>query len=221
MAIAFDAASTGRKNANDTAALTVAHTCTGTDLILWVGVAAGQGDLISTVTYNGVAMTQAVKKTSTNSNTNYLYLYYLINPATGANNIVVTPSGSTYLELCAASYTGAKQSGQPDNTASAENNASTTSMTATLTPVVSNCWAVTYGGLQRALTAGTGVTQRGSSGALWGTALGDSNGTISGSTSQTWTFSAIATGNQSQVMASFAPSVASTTPASTLLLMGV
>lgn len=222
MAIAFDAASTGTKNSVTLTALTVSHTCTGSDLILWVGCAANSGDYISTgtVTYNGVSMTQAVKQVA--SGTNYTYLYYLINPATGAHNIVITPGTATALELCAASYTGAKQSGQPDNTTSGSNS-STTSITTTLTTVADNCWTVAFGGIQRAMTASTGMTARGSAGGTWGTIIGDSNSAITpaGSYSMTMTFSSVAAGNQSAVMASFSPVSAAVAVRRTLTLLGV
>ena len=109
--IAFDAASTGTKNVVDTATLTISHTVTGSNGILWVGIAAGSGDRVGTVTYNGVAMTQAVKKIDSAGNNNYVYLNYLVSPATGTHNIVITPSLATALEACAASYTGAAPPG--------------------------------------------------------------------------------------------------------------
>ena len=100
----------------------------------------------------------------------------------------------------AVSYTGAGQSGQPDNTDTSY--ALATSVTCDLTPVATDCWSVlftkTNGG---AASAGTGSTSRVSS--VNGYALFDSNGTISGSTSMQATlgFSVAWAG----IMASFAP----------------
>ena len=56
--IAFDATANGQDS--NVASLTWSHTCTGSDLVLIVGVSTrgGDGDAVPTgVTYNGVAMT--------------------------------------------------------------------------------------------------------------------------------------------------------------------
>lgn len=113
MALAFDAAS-GAKT--DTASsLTFSHTCSGSDRLLIVTtgalgfppVAAPTG-----VTYNGVAMTQIWTE-------DYLEVFaleirseawYLVAPATGANNVVAT--WALGAEHCASSvsFTGSDQS---------------------------------------------------------------------------------------------------------------
>ena len=108
MAIAFDASSAGTSVTSTTQ--TLAHTCSGVNRILFVNTGITSADTIPGITYNGVALT----KIASVINGRYFSLWYLIAPATGANNIVVTSSVSDILRSCAVSYTGAKQSGVPD-----------------------------------------------------------------------------------------------------------
>jgi len=56
---------------------------------------------ISSVTYNGVAMTLVTSQADGGIK---MYLYYLINPASGTNSLVVTRSGSTGELFCSTSY---------------------------------------------------------------------------------------------------------------------
>lgn len=120
VAITLDTTSSKQQDGLSTA--TWAHTCTGTDMALGVVTAnydsGGDTDAVVTgVTYNGVALTKA-------SDAVYAGLgmtcsaWYLIGPATGsAYNIVVTCAGTTdNIKCAAASYTGAKQSAQPNAT---------------------------------------------------------------------------------------------------------
>lgn len=181
--IAFDAFSSG--SVLPGSSITFSHTCSGSDRILIVGIIANNADVITGVTYNGVAMTLARKSAFTGPT---MYLYYLLAPATGANNIVVSASsGGEYIRATAVSYTGVQQSGQPD--ATAENNVSAASITTTLTQVVAKAWqvGVVQGAHDGTVTAGAGI------GAIRGTvsggynSIGDSNApTNAGSRSMTW-----------------------------------
>lgn len=60
---------------------------------------------ISSVTWNGIAMTQIISYTASGRT---LVLYGLANPATGTHNAVVTFSGPTSGNIAVASYIGAK-----------------------------------------------------------------------------------------------------------------
>lgn len=92
MAIAFDASSKGI-SLTDVTSLTLAHTCTGANLTLCVVVGiGGNANTCTGVTYNGVAMTLGK---SINASNLQCYIYYLANPATGANNIVASFSDLT------------------------------------------------------------------------------------------------------------------------------
>ena len=133
------------------------------------------------------------------------YLYYLLNPKLGANNLVVTTSSGTML-AANASYSGAQQNGVPDSSATlgASGNASQSS-----TSVADNCWFVAAGSNQTAsVGAGTGVTSRATNSNE--VLIGDSNGvkTPPGS----YTMQITGTGNTGIIMASFAPRTAPPSP---------
>lgn len=82
----IDAISSGKANNSQT--LTFAHTCSGINRVLIVGVACN-GYVLTSVTYAGVGMT---KKAEASESSGYAYIWSLIDPATGANNIVITSS---------------------------------------------------------------------------------------------------------------------------------
>lgn len=208
MAIAVDATSSGIANVGTTH--TFSFTCgSGANRILFVATYRNAGtDTVSGVTYNGVAMTVVNQKVFGGNN---IYLWYLVNPASGANNVVVTTTSSLFCASCCVSYTGASQTGVPDssNTNSA---ISASGLTCSSTVVAANCWLVeaegnTSGG---APTAGAGSFIR-----ITGTNIAvqivDSNGTVS-----TGSQSLIVTGDSSRdyggVIASFAPAAATTSP---------
>lgn len=137
--------------------LTYAHTCTGTNLLLFVvvGYADSASDLITGVTYNGVAMTRiGTRKSSTNNDRSYLYA--LQAPATGANNVVVSRSSSGNIESGALSFTGAQQSVTMDSTANGE--ATATTITETTTVVTANSFLIGALYANRAQTGGANTT---------------------------------------------------------------
>ncbi len=204
-AIAIDTQSTGGQttSANN---LTWSHTVTGTNPMLWVGVGEENANDITGVTYNGVALT-GLTQSNTPTGAGFSQLWYLVGPATGAHNIVVSRTGTTgRLVADAASYTGAAQSGQPD----AQNNSTATAATSynvgnSATVVASNAWLVGYSDNSVGNpSAGTGtvIRQQGSDAST----LVDSNGTV-GTGAQTLTLTGTSR-NWSGAIASFAPSVA-------------
>lgn len=185
MAIAFDTSS--YLNFATTSG-TLAFTCTGSDRLLLVTTAnEGGANDVTGVTYNGVALTEigtAVQKGSTGR---YLRLWGLLNPASGANNVVVSrTTGAADMWCLVASYTGVKQSGLPD--ANTTQQFTATTVTTSLTTIADNCWTILIGYGDRAQTASTGSTfrQNNTSGAYQ---LYDSNAAITpaGSTSMSWT----------------------------------
>lgn len=203
MAIAFDAASARQDTAG--VSTSFAFTTSGADRILFVGVWVGTNtDIITGVTYNGVAMTLVATIQSTvNSRA---YLWALANPASGSNTVSVPRTDSVgSAQVRAISYTGAFQSSTVDNSTTV-NTTSGTTETLTLTPVATNCWAVAFfrQDVTNTPTAGAGTTLRGLSGD--GLSIcGDSNGVISGSTSLILNAGGTITQGPA-VMASFAPS---------------
>lgn len=211
MAIAFDSTSVGTNTG--TADLTIAHTCSGTDRILFVAASAVQpvGVSISGITYAGVAMTRVASEVSVQTNVK-VTLFYLINPASGSNNIVITSSGSTAGTTkrgVGMSYTGARQSGVPD-ASDTEGPTAAATITSTVNTVADNAWLVAAGYGNSAISAGTGATLRNQSNNQLGGF--DSNGAKSPAGSHSMTLGNAAADNGGMVMASFAPAVAAFTP---------
>lgn len=200
--IAVDATSQGQSAANQTS-YSLSHTCSGSNRILFACVSVTAGDNISDVTYGGSAMTLIDKSVNTNA---FTYLYYIIAPATGANNISVSKSTGAYIVIRGVSYTGAKQTGVPDAYTN-NGSASTNSLTTSVTTVADNCWVILTAASQRNVSCSSGGTYRiGNANAQF--QVFDTNGvkTPAGSVSMT-----IDETNGPQVlnivMASFAPAV--------------
>lgn len=177
MAIALDAVS-ALNNTNWTAGSshTWSHTCAGSDRYLVVGFFTyGAGDTVTGVTYNGVSMTRIQLMFG---NPSMVCLYGLIAPSTGANNIVVSLSGSNnYCAGGGVSYTGCNQTSQPN--ASGTNNPTGTALTQQLTTTVDGCW---LGGIFRredsnAVTR-TGGTYRYGYTPAGGISYDDTNGSV-------------------------------------------
>lgn len=183
MAIAFDAYSTGSTTGTS---LTVSHTTSGSNRILIVGVQTGTGgsSLVTGITYNGTAMTN-IDSSIGNGVQRWLETWYLIAPTSGTHDIVVSTSGSVFIQVVATSYTGALQSGQPDAHGT-KASVSGSSFSHAITTVHGECWLVGFlendGGT---IVAGASTTLRS---ALGGLALADSNGTVAvGSVSLAYT----------------------------------
>lgn len=165
MAIAFDATSQG---SNNTGTLTVSHTCSGSNRALVVHCAKDYNN-ISGITYAGVSMTRVVTGGSGGEASS---LWYLNAPTSGTNDIVASFTPTPALYITAASYTGVKQTGQPQETTS---NQVTGNISLTIdTSPTDNCWGV-IGSKDQAngVTAGAGTTMRGTYNI---STLGDSNG---------------------------------------------
>ena len=220
MAIAFDAATSGGYVTSTS--MTYSHTvgAGGSNRLLVVGVDVfNSADTVTGITYAGISLTKIVHITSSgNSVTNHLY--YLLNPATGANNVVVSLSVSNNVASGCASYTGIKQSGQPDSSATAQKDGG--EMTFTTTTVADNSWTVLWVGHLGtvAYTPGAGTTERVEPVFA---SLNDSNAAITPAGSSNLITTAVTdAGQYSGVIASFAPAVAVAVGANSLLsLMGV
>lgn len=119
MAVAFDACT----NSSGTGtSLSWSHTCTGSDLVLYVYVGIdAAADFNPSVTYNSVSMTP-ISEITTNR---YVAVFRLVNPATGSNTVSVTglPGGGDEAAF-AVSFTGVNQS-DPDDTPVTENGSAT------------------------------------------------------------------------------------------------
>lgn len=219
MAIAYDSSSAGGP-ANDT--LTYSHTCTGSDLILFVFVDqySSGNDYTSGVTYNGVSMTRVASRNITNLG-EFLSMYVLVNPATGANDIVISSSQAASFRSTAASYTGAKQTGQPDANTTAQSSSAATTFANSITTVADNCWVVEGSrNNQDSASNGTNYVNRANSA---GVGIGDTNAvkTPAGSISMTVTTSTAADWGVIQVSFDPLTGFASAGTNSRMTLLGV
>lgn len=147
-AIGLDAVSTFEVTASTTTA-TWSHTVAGSNRFLWISIqyrGGGGTNPATGVTYNGVALTFIRADSGTGTNTGGIYrneLWYLIAPATGAHNVIVTFTGDTSstngrVALAAVSLTEVDQS-NPINIHGGRTGIGTDA-SVTLITNVPNCW---------------------------------------------------------------------------------
>jgi hypothetical protein len=179
----------------------------GSNRLLLVAIAgdnAGGFDDITGVTYAGASMTLVAKETGGTARN--AYLYSLLNPASGANNVVINASHAHYILAGAADYTGFTQSGQPD--AFSVSFGGSTTETATLTTVADNCWVMTMGtGLNTVPNVSNDGVTRCLDNSFQTWVFGDSNGPVhpAGSYSETVNWPSKGNLGINQIIASFAP----------------
>lgn len=188
----------------------LSHTVSGTSRIIFLGICfSGGGTPQATPTYAGVNMTLIGSQAVGGNN---LYLYYLLSPTLGTNNLEVNGIGQGNFGMHGISYTGVKQSGQPDATTSSANGFNSNSYSLTTTTVADNCWitmlAMGASGSNNAMNAGTNFTTRATGNDTRGL-MGDTNGVVHPAGSITM---GVSTGGTAQniggISASFAPSLA-------------
>ena len=144
------------------AAATWSHTCTGSQRILFVGVAVSANlASLASVTYNGVAMTRIITRQSNDQTAGGVHLYGLINPASGTHTVSVTPSttvGTDY-EAGSVSYTGADQTTGWKNATSNAGSVSggTHPITGTIASTTTGNIVIAAACYGSAITAGAGV----------------------------------------------------------------
>lgn len=139
MPIAFDAASEAHSTA--VTSITKAHTCTGLNRLLVAFGFVNQGYGVTGITYAGVAMT--LMQTAINGN-DRIASFYLVAPATGTNNAVLSLGGAGSGSCIAMeSLTGVLQTGQPDASTTAAQSA--TPKTSSITVVTAGSWVVICG----------------------------------------------------------------------------
>lgn len=113
MAIAHNADSNANSGTGTVGSLTWAHTCTGSNLVLVVGLLyTGTTTTLDNVgvQYAGVSATGQTNVVDCNGvNTSHTRLFWWINPATGTNNIVATPSLACSMFGGGSSFTGVDQ----------------------------------------------------------------------------------------------------------------
>lgn len=162
MAIAYD--NSGQSSGAGTT-LTLSATTSGSDrfLIVYVYDSATLSTNTTGVTYNSVAMTK-VGTSQQNGGPSWVSCWVLINPTTGANNIVAsrTTAAGGDIAMVWASYTGTDQTTQPDATTVNFHNAATMSLTSSITPTTANAWVVMGGrdNFGTTITPSTNCTSR-------------------------------------------------------------
>jgi hypothetical protein len=136
MGIAFDAHSNAAANPLNS----WNHTCSGSNRLLLVGFRSPSTTL--TASYNGVAMTRLGTYYTLGAG-DYDHVFYLLNPASGTNSITTSSPGSGTTYGQAVSYTGVKQSGQP-NASSSAHGSSTSPSTSVDTGTTDGCWIMAW-----------------------------------------------------------------------------
>lgn len=177
MAIAYDTSVDGGNAL--AASLTYSHTCTGTNRIIFVAAGTINGNTL-TATYNGVSMTSIESETAGTITT---YFFYLKNPASGANNVVVTISAGSAgnsISAVSASYNGVRGNPTLDSTPSGTFANPGTTLSVVLTTVADNCWAISGGCAAAAgVTSGNATTTiRKNSSSTFGMWIADTNGVV-------------------------------------------
>ena len=203
--IAFDNASTGMSLPGSS--LTYSHevSATGTNRILFVNV-EDSGAAVNSVTYASSSLTLIGSDYDSYSNESD-YLYYMVAPATGTHNVVITLSASNYFHSSAVSYTGASQTDVPEAYATAHGTASGSTYSQSLTTLSDNSWVVMGardcgGGTVSGVGAGT--TQRAVDGEN-AEELVDSGGPVSPAGSKTLNVTGTGTDRWASVIAAFKP----------------
>lgn len=171
-------------NSGSASTHTISHTCTGSNLALYVGFTTRVAtDTVTSVTYNGVAMTRVDKQLDIgNSPDLSAFLYVLAAPASGAHNVVITLSGASVIDYSFTSYTGCAAV-QPTSGVAAGEASPSTDFDPTCTTMNDACWLHMYASNDTGnYSAGTNTTLRGAANNHQSC---DSNGAITSKLSMT------------------------------------
>lgn len=108
MAVTVDSVTT-ISNAYTSSDRTFSHTCSGSDRILVVQIYQQSGfqDGISGMTYGGQALTRLGTLEAGSSGSQRVYTYYLLAPATGTNNLIISFSTTIFTKGAILSFNGA------------------------------------------------------------------------------------------------------------------
>ncbi len=154
-----DNSGTSTASACSTATLSFT-TGSGSNRLLLVGAETGAGETYTAVTYNGTSMTQL---STQDSGTTHIELWYLLNPASGAHNIVGTLSSTLHgCTLDAVSYANVNQV-TPFGTAATNSGTTTglqsTSNTVSTTSAAQVVFDVLGADVSESIAPGSGQTQ--------------------------------------------------------------
>lgn len=209
MAIAYDNGTYAQ--ATTGTSLSFAFTVSGSDRILFVmgSDKSSAASVVTGITYNGVALTKITGLNGSGSaNDRAISIWYLIAPATGSNNVVISASESVGLRFSAVSYNGVKQSSPIDvsDTSTATGSATISNDVTTSTD---NDWAIQFikdatGSLT--YSSSTGDTMRLANDA-GGHAIADTGSAITPAGSTTMTLGNGSSANIGGLMVAFSPSI--------------
>ena len=155
---AVDSSSSGRSSA------TFSHSVSsGSDRLLLVTVLTNGDEDVSSVTYGGLALSQAIERDAGNSDGTAVEIWYLVAPPVGTANIVVSFASSvdpSYIR--ADNLTGVHQTSPIGATASAIGNSNDILVNITTTTANSLIFgaAAAHGGDTEPFDTGSGLTQR-------------------------------------------------------------
>jgi hypothetical protein len=204
-AIAYDTSSDlGVSGTISSSPASYSYTVTGSNPAIVVGVVAA-GTTITSITWNGTALTQITSQNDTGLGGNRVtYLYALTGAASGTHNIVFTyTGGSGLLRPKVSSYSGVGLT----TDGSGKNEQSATNLTVTQTTTIANDWLVAFyrsdNSNTAVATAGAGTTARKADNY---TAIMDSNGGLAaGANSTTANFSGSPTSYNEGVQVALEP----------------
>jgi hypothetical protein len=176
-AIAHDATTPGTEVTSGTTHTTSHTTAAGSNRLIKVVVTwdTTGGLTVSGVTYNGVALS-SLAQCNTPFGSKAVQLWYLVAPATGANNVVVTQSNTIVgMNAQISTYTGVDQ-GSPVGTAACGNDFAVDPATVNAN---STADGLVVDGIysQTGISVGAGQTQRGNDSETWVTASSEEAGT--------------------------------------------
>lgn len=214
MAVAVDAVTFSTSSGSPTKA----HTCTGSNLALYVLIAERFNTAVTGVTYAGVALTRIQQLNDGNVETTNIYR--LVAPATGTNNVVISQSASHDLCYTIVSLTGVDQSTPEGTIVSGVGNSTAPTHTASAATddLVIDLVAWYKSGTQTA-TVGSGQTERSNQ------SLGTIGGAVStepgaASVVMDWTLSGATNWNHAAVPVKAAAAAPPATGPRDLLLLG-
>ncbi|KKM93588.1 hypothetical protein LCGC14_1206860 [marine sediment metagenome] len=166
--LVFDAASSKSGTPTTAAPLTFSHTVTTSDeRILVLGISssfAGTDSNIGAVptwnrpTYGGVLLTRLVYKTNTSGGDIAAQIWYLLNPATGANTVSIQVSPAVSMVAAAVSWSGVNQD-DPFNSSSTASGGQGTAVTVDVPSTSTDDEIIDTVAVDRAATFSQGANQ--------------------------------------------------------------
>lgn len=189
--------------------ITFSHTNNSTSNIIDIilGFTNVSGTVVTGATYDGNAATNIDDLAHANFGDNKNF--YIVGQASGAKNVVISSASAVYIAGQVISYTGAKQTGQPDSHTTDTCPLAATTRTTSTTVVAANSWLVetlTSAASSGSYTAGAGTTIVNNSTGE-GIMMMDSGGPVG-------------TGSQSLVV-NFSPAIAGSAPTCGILIISL